>query len=57
MSKMHGGAPRVRHKVNEGEEVTEIKIDPSKAASIATEALISASVSAVVAKVVSDRGD
>jgi hypothetical protein len=57
MSKMHGGAPRVRHKVNEGEEVTEIKVDPSKAASIATEALISASVSAVVAKVVSDRGD
>ncbi len=57
MTKMHGGAPRVRREVNATEETSEIKINTDKAASIATEALITGFVSAFVTRVVMDRGD
>lgn len=55
MTKMHGGAPRVRREVNATEETDEIKINTDKAASIATEALITGLVSAFVTRVVMDR--
>lgn len=50
---MHGGAPRVRRREEEGEEGDKIVIDRDKAASIATETLISGIIAGIISNVLS----
>jgi len=57
MDKMHGGAPRVRRRVNEGEMPTEkaIVVDTGNIANKFVDAAISAGVSYVIANAISNR--